>query len=128
MEETQLSGPSVGGGKRIAAVALKENEWISMRKLKDFIENKGKLTGIGRKWEKVKEDHDRFQRYKKMADEALELQKLGFEFFGIIAKPNSNLIAKFGSRRGKLFLEDKKICWEFASEINDKIFKGADGV
>ena len=33
------------------------------------LENKGKLTGIGCKWEKVKEDHDRFQKYQKMADE-----------------------------------------------------------
>ncbi|XP_065069488.1 uncharacterized protein LOC135694601 isoform X1 [Rhopilema esculentum] len=120
MEETKLSGPSVSKsrleealkpywedgmtdlsseeGKRIAAVALKENEWISRKQLKTWIsnykkklsgkkqmktkpskinlktrkrsakdmfqeeylrENKGKLTGIGCKWEKVKEDMTR---------------------------------------------------------------------
>ena len=49
-----------------------------------------------------------------------ELSNIGFECFGMIAKPNSNLCGLFGTQRGKEFLNGSNLYWEFLSQTNSK--------
>ncbi|XP_065062518.1 uncharacterized protein LOC135689272 [Rhopilema esculentum] len=55
---------------------------------------------------------------KEMQNLATELSNIGFECFGMIAKPNSNLCGQFGTQRGKEFLNGSNLYWEFLSQIN----------
>ena len=52
--------------------------------------------------------------------QATELSNIGFECFGMIAKPNNNLCGQFGTQRGKEFLNGSNLYWEFLSQINGK--------
>ena len=48
--------------------------------------------------------------------QATELSNIGFECFGMIAKPNNNLCGQFGTQRGKEFLNGSNLYWEFLSQ------------